>query len=115
MTNYVPSRGDVTWMDFDPQLCREQAGRRPALILSQKEYNETIGLLVCCPITSRLKGYPFEVAIPPGLSVHGGVLSDHIKSLDWRRRNPLFFCQMPESVIIAVLAKFHSVIESELT
>jgi mRNA interferase MazF len=115
MTTYIPSRGDVAWMDFDPQLGREQSGRRPALILSQHEYNRTIGLLVCCPITSRLKDYPFEVTIPDGLSVHGAVLSDHIKSLDWRHRNPSFICHMPEPVIMQVLAKFHSIIDSELT
>jgi len=112
---YIPNRGDVAWMDFGPPLGHEQAGKRPAIILSHYNYNRLIGLLVCCPITSRLKEYPFEVEIPSGLNVHGAVLSDHIKSLDWRHRNLSFICQAPESLVLEVLAKVQSVIGSAIT
>ena len=83
---YVPDRGDLVWLDFDPQAGREQAGRRPALVLSPKAYNQKVGLALLCPITSQVKGYPFETAIPPGLKVSGVVLADHVKNMDWRVR-----------------------------
>ena len=81
-----PQRGDVVWLDFDPQTGREQSGRRPALVLSDARYNHLTGRGVFCPITSKVKGYPFEVPITAG-DVSGVVLSDHIKNLDWRARN----------------------------
>lgn len=84
-TTYTPDRGDVVWTDFDPQAGREQAGKRPALILSPKAYNSKTGLAVMVPITRQVKGYPFEVAIDIS-SLSGVVLSDHLKSLDWRAR-----------------------------
>jgi len=83
---YIPDRGDIVWLDFNPQLGHEQRGRRPALTLSFKEYNEKIGLGVFCPITSKVKGYPFEVEVI-GKKINGCVLSDQIKSLDWTERN----------------------------
>src|SRR5438067_4938950 len=83
---YVPERGDVVWLAFDPQAGHEQAGRRPAIVLSPAVYNGRSGLALCCPITSQVKGYPFEVAIPPGLSIAGVILADQVKSLDWRAR-----------------------------
>ncbi len=83
---YVPERGDVVWLDFNPQLGHEQRGRRPALTLSFKEYNEKIGLGIFCPITSKVKGYPFEIEII-GNKINGCVLSDQVKSLDWTERN----------------------------
>ena len=67
LTNYVPRRGDAVWVDFNPQAGHEQAGRRPAVVLSPESYNGTVGLAILCPITNKVKGYPFEVAIPPGL------------------------------------------------
>jgi mRNA interferase MazF len=82
---YVPDRGDVIWLTFTPQAGREQAGRRPALVLSPKGYNRKTGLAVVCPITSQIKGYPFEVALKAG-SVEGVVLADHLKNLDWKER-----------------------------
>jgi mRNA interferase MazF len=85
LVHYVPDRGDLIWIRFDPQAGREQAGRRPAVVLSGREYNEKVGLALCCPVTSRAKGYPFEVQLPSGLVVEGVVLSDHVKSLDRRR------------------------------
>ena len=82
--DYTPQRGDIVWLNFNPQIGREQTGRRPAVVLSPGSYNGKVGLLLACPITSQVKGYPFEVAIPPGLKIRGVVLSDQVKSLDWR-------------------------------
>ena len=87
---YVPSRGDAIWITLDPQAGHEQAGRRPALVISPASYNGKVGLAVLCPITNQLKGYPFEVMIPAGLKVGGVVLSDQVKSLDWRIRRAEF-------------------------
>ncbi|HOJ98071.1 MAG TPA: endoribonuclease MazF [Termitinemataceae bacterium] len=83
---YVPDQGDIVWLDFNPQQGHEQKGRRPALVLSFKEYNEKIGLAIFCPITSKIKGYPFEVEVV-GEKIKGCVLSDQIKSLDWTVKN----------------------------
>ncbi len=92
---YVPERGDLIWLNFNPQSGREQAGHRPALVLSPKEYNLKTGLAICCPITSQVKGYPFEVALPNGLGVEGAVLSDHLKNLDWRARAARYKGRLP--------------------
>ena len=83
-TPYVPQRGDVVWLDFDPQAGHEQAGRRPALVLTQGSYNGRVGLMLCCPLTTRIKGYPFEVLLAGKPA--SAVLSDQVKSLDWRTR-----------------------------
>jgi len=83
---YVPDAGDLIWLDFNPQAGREQAGRRPAIVLSPASYNEKSGLAVVCPITSHVKGYPFEVALPKGLGVTGVILADRLKSVDWKQR-----------------------------
>jgi mRNA interferase MazF len=83
---YVPDAGDLIWLDFDPQTGHEQSGRRPALVLSPALYNDKAGLAVVCPITNQAKGYPFEVGLPAGLKLGGVVLTDQIKSLDWRKR-----------------------------
>ena len=91
----TPERGDIFWLDFDPQAGHEQGGRRPALILSPSSYNRKVGLAPLCPITNQIKGYPFEVAIPDGLAVRGVVLSDHLKSLDWEARRPAFLTPLP--------------------
>src|SRR3990172_1318707 len=85
-SRYVPDRGDAVWLQFDPRLGHEQAGRRPALVLSPRTYNSRVGLALFCPITSQVKGYPFEVPLPTGLRIRGCVLADQIKSLDWRSR-----------------------------
>jgi mRNA interferase MazF len=84
--DYVPARGDLVWISFDPQAGHEQAGRRPAIALSTQEYNRRSGLGLFCPITSQREGYPFELALPEGLPVTGVVLTDQVKSLDWRAR-----------------------------
>ena len=102
---YIPDRGDAVWIAFYPQAGHEQAGRRPAVVLSPRAYNGKVGLALLCPITSRAKGYPFEVGIPEGLGVRGVVLSDQVKSLDWRARNAEFICPLPGAVTQAVQAK----------
>lgn len=88
--SYVPEPGDLVWLTFDPQAGREQRGRRPALILSPRIYNERTQLAVACPVTSKVKGYKFEVRLPPGSAVDGVVLADHLKSLDWKERRVEF-------------------------
>ena len=86
---YVPDAGDIVWLEFDPQAGREQSGHRPALVLSPADYNAKVSLAVCCPLSSQKKGYPFEVPIGAGKSA-GVVLSDQIKSFDWRIRKAKF-------------------------
>ena len=83
---YVPERGDIVWINLNPQAGHEQAGRRPVLVLSPKAYNAKVGLMLCCPITSQTKGYPFEVDIHGDPQVSGVVLSDQVKCLDWQAR-----------------------------
>ena len=102
---YVPARGDVVWLHFTPQAGHEQAGRRPAVVLSPESYNEKTSLALFCPITSQVKGYPFETVLPPGLSVQGVVLCDQIKSLDWASRKAEFICELPRAAIDQVLGK----------
>ena len=84
--HYVPDTGDLVWLDFDPQAGREQAGRRPAIVLSPASYNERSCLALVCSITSHVKGYPFEDPLPKGSMISGVILSDHVKSLDWIQR-----------------------------
>ncbi|MBI5873558.1 MAG: endoribonuclease MazF [Candidatus Omnitrophica bacterium] len=104
---HCPRRGDIVWLSFTPQAGHEQAGQRPALTLSPESYNKKVGLAIFCPITSRIKGYPFEVAIPSGLKISGVVLSDQVKSLDWRARSARFCCQVPEATVSDVLNKLN--------
>jgi len=101
----VPERGDVVWLGFNPRAGHEGAGHRPALVISPKLYNRKVGLALFCPITSRVKGYPFEVVFSPGFPVSGSVLSDQIKSLDWRIRRARRICVAPSDVVEEVLAK----------
>ena len=101
----VPERGDAVWIDFDPQSGREQAGRRPAVVLSPAAYNGKVGLALLCPITSRVKGYPFEVAVPPGFGVAGVILADQVKSMDWRKRSTTVIGALPSETVAAVLRK----------
>jgi mRNA interferase MazF len=102
---YTPERGDVVWISFTPQAGHEQAGRRPAVVLSPQVYNQKVGLAIFCPITNQIKGYPFEVALPSEVSVTGVILSDQVKSLDWRVRQAEFIVSLPEAVINEVLQK----------
>jgi mRNA interferase MazF len=101
----VPQRGDVVWLSMNPQAGHEQAGRRPVLVLSPGSYNAKVGLAILCPITSRVKGYPFEVPIPDGLPVEGAILSDQVKSLDWKARKTEFICRLPSESTTEVLQK----------
>ena len=103
---YVPSRGDVVWLQFNPQ-----AGHRPAVILSPQSYNEKVGLAIVCPITNQRKGYPFEVMLPDDLAVSGVVLADQVKSLDWRVRNATFQETLPVDVMAEILAKLATLLD----
>ncbi len=102
---YCPKRGDVVWLAFSPQAGHEQAGHRPAVVVSPEPYNRKVGLALFCPITGRAKGYPFEVQVPPGLEVAGVILSDQVKSLDWRARQSVFCGRLPEDAMHEVLGK----------
>ena len=102
---YVPDRGDAVWLTFNPQAGHEQAGRRPALVLSPAAYNGKVGLALLCPITSQVKGYPFEVRLPEGLPIGGVVLADQVKSLDWRARRAEHIGTVPQATIDEVLRK----------
>ena len=110
MTNYIPDRGDVVWINMNPQAGHEQTGRRPAVVLSPSVYNVKVGLALFCHVTNQIKGYPFEVIIPDGLNVTGAILSDQVKSLDWKVRNVEFFHKIPESVILEILKKLASLL-----
>src|SRR5690348_8515572 len=103
--SYVPERGDLVWLDFDPQAGREQRGRRPAVVLSPSRYNRKVELGIFCPVTGQAKGYAWEVAIPPGLGVSGVILADQIKSLDWKKRRIQFAARLPREVLDEVLDK----------
>ena len=102
---FVPETGDFVWLTFDPQAGREQAGRRPALVLSPRKYNAKSGMALACPITNRSKGYPFEVAVPAGQAVTGVILADHVKSVDWRARRAEKLGHCTNEVIDEVRAK----------
>lgn len=91
---FIPQKGDVVWLNFSPQRGREQKGKRPALVISPQEYN-THGLMLACPITSKVKGYPFEVEVQSG-NISGAILADHIKSLDWKARQASFHAKADE-------------------
>ena len=101
----VPDAGDLVWLTFDPQAGHEQAGRRPALVLSPAAYNGKAGLALVCPITTQSKGYPFEVPLPGGGAVEGVVLSDHLKSVDWQARRAQRAGRAPEPVVVEVLER----------
>jgi len=107
---YVPDRGDIVWLQFTPQAGHEQAGHRPAMTVSPLAYNRRAGLALFCPITSQVKGYPFEVVLPPALPASGAILSDQIKSLDWRARKARRVCVAPEATVEQVLAKIHALV-----
>jgi len=103
--SYIPRRGDVVWVTFNPQAGHEQAGRRPAVILSPAAYNSKVGLAILCPITSQVKGYPFEVVLPGGLQISGVILADQVKNLDWRAREAEFICALPAATVSAILQR----------
>jgi len=108
--NYVPERGDAVWITLDPQAGHEQAGRRPALVLSPSAYNGRVGLALLCPITNQRKGYPFEVPIPAGSAVTGVVGADQVKSLDWRARKAAHIGAIPPEVVTQVLGRLQALL-----
>jgi mRNA interferase MazF len=107
---YIPDRGDIVWISLNPQAGHEQAGRRPALVISPAAYNQKVGLAILCPITSQIKGYPFEVLIPNGLKVNGAVLADQVKSLDWQARQAELIGELPKTAVVEVLDKLATLI-----
>ncbi len=107
---YVPDAGDLVWLTFDPQAGHEQRGRRPALIVSPRVYNAKAGLAMACPVTSQVKGYPFEVALPPTGAITGVVLSDHVKSLDWQARRVAFEAKAPVDVLTEVRERLRALL-----
>lgn len=109
---YCPKRGDVVWISFNPQAGHGQSGHRPALVLSPKSYNRKVGLSLLCPITNQVKGYPFEVSVPDGLDASGVVLSDQVKSMDWKARRASFLCSLPESTVHEVLNKAGTLLDA---
>ncbi|MEO8347521.1 MAG: endoribonuclease MazF [Acidobacteriota bacterium] len=109
--SYVPDRGDVVWIALNPQTGHEQAGRRPAVVVSPRSYNGKVGLGLFCPITSRPKGYPFEVPLPAGLPIAGVVLADQVKSLDWRVRHAERAAHLPDEAIREVIGKLSALLE----
>lgn len=102
---YVPERGEVVWLNFNPQAGHEQAGHRPALVLSPASYNLKTGLMLCCPITSQVKGYPFEVPVTGDAGIAGAILADQVKSLDWRVRQAKLKGRVSPETIAMVLAR----------
>ncbi|MEI6290911.1 MAG: endoribonuclease MazF [Chloroflexota bacterium] len=108
--DYIPERGDIVWITFTPQAGHEQAGRRPALILSPAAYNGKVGLAILCPITSQIKNYPFEVLIPAGLKISGAILADQVKNLDWKVRQAEFVCNLPDAALEEVMQKLGTLI-----
>ena len=110
-TPYVPQRGDVVWISLNPRAGHEQAGRRPAVVLSPQAYSSKVGLALLCPIASQVKGYPFEVKIPAELPIAGVILSDQVKSMDWRARKVERICALPPNVIVEVLGKLHALLD----
>ena len=109
--NSAPQRGDFVWLTFDPQAGHEQAGTRPALVLSPRAYNKRVGLALVCPVTSQGKGYPFEVIIPEGSDIHGFVLADQLKSVDWHVRGVRLAGSAPDTVVTETIKKFATLLQ----
>ena len=110
MVKYIPQRGDIVWLDFDPQKGKEIQKTRPALVISPYEYNLKTGLALFMPITSKVKGYPFEVIIT-SKKIEGAILSDQIRSLDWQARNATLICKISEAIMTDILAKFSTLLD----
>ena len=107
---YIPDAGDLVWLTFDPQAGHEQRGRRPALIVSPRIYNSKARLTIACPITSHVKGYPFEVRLPPGGAISGVVLADHVKNLDWHARRVVFEGKAPTETLTDVRERLRALL-----
>lgn len=111
MAAYVPDRGDVVWINFSPQTGHEQAGRRPAIVLSPRSYNKPARLALVCPVTNRAKGYPFEVQLPARAPVTGVVLVDQLRSLDWHERDAEFICNLDQETLAEIFARLHPLVD----
>jgi mRNA interferase MazF len=107
---YQPGRGDFIYLDFTPQAGTEQAGRRPALVLSPQSFNIATGLAFVCPLTSQVKGSAFEVTVPRGVGLSGVVLSDHLRSVDWIERKASFHSKAPEDLLMEVLGRLEAIL-----
>lgn len=107
----APESGDLVWLDFSPQAGREQSGRRPGLVISPLTYNQKVGLCLVCPVTSQVKGFPFEVALPTGLPIIGVVLADHVRSADWRERRCERIARAPMEVLADVCGKLRALLD----
>ena len=110
MPRYVPARGDIIWLNFNPHLGHEQAGKRPAVVLTPKEHNRKTSLIIACPITSKIKGYPFEVRIA-GKNIDGVILSDQVKSIDWKIRDAQLIEQAPAETIAEIQERLSLLIQ----
>jgi mRNA interferase MazF len=113
MAAYVPARGDLIWLQFNPQAGHEQADHRPAVVISPSSYNRRVGLALCCPVTSQVKGYPFEVRLPEGVGVEGAILSDQIKNLDWRVRKARRIGNLPADVLQETVGKILALVDPD--
>ena len=111
--SYVPDRGDIVWLQFNPQAGQKQAGRRPAFVVSPRAYNRKVGLALFCPVTSSVKGYPFEVALPEEGKVQGAILADQLKSLDWRARKATRVDRATDDVIQEVTGRILTLVGPE--
>lgn len=107
---YIPARGDVIWLSFNPQSGHEQSGHRPAIVITPREYNEKVGLALCCPITSKIKDYPFEVRINIQGKIEGVILSDQVKSLDWQERQARYIAAAPKDALDETIEKMNLLI-----
>lgn len=111
VSNYIPERGDIVFINLNPQSGKEQAGKRPALVLSPKNYNERVGLAIFCPITNHTKGYPFEVKLGIKDKTTGVILADHVKNLDWQTRQIRFVESVSKPVLDEVLGKLNTLLK----
>ncbi len=109
---YIPKKGDIVYVNFNPQSGREQAGLRPALVMTSIKYNGIVGLALFCPITSQQKGYPFEVQLPKNLKTKGVILSDHVRSIDWNARHVRYVENVGETCVAEVLGRLGILLET---
>lgn len=111
VNNYIPSQGDIVFLNFSPHQGHEQGGKRPSLVISRKAYNDKTGMALFCPITRQIKNYPFEVKLPEKLKTAGVVLADHIKNFDWKARKPNFIEKIPRETLEETIEKLKLLIE----
>lgn len=104
----VPERGNLVYINFNPQAGHEQAGRRPGIVLSPKSFNEVTGFVSICPITNTVRGWGYEVKLPDDLAFQGVILTDQVKNLDWKARKVEIKGQVPEEVVTDCLARIHT-------